>query len=730
METKKYILGTIALGLIATTSINHKVLAQDTVHSLDEVFIRDTRVNNKAPLTTTTLNKEALSEQKTETSIPYIIELQPSVVASSENCQAGNTSLRIRGVDASRINVNINGITLNDPESHAVFWVNIPNLGGMAQSLQIQRGIGASTGGAAAFGAAINLQTLNAHNAPYGVADISYGSWNTRQYSIGAGTGITKSGLSFDINYTGLTSDGYIRNGFTDQQSVLLNAGYYGERTIVKALAIIGKQRTGITWNGATAEELDNDPRFNSSGLYWDEQGNEYRHDDETDNYKQQHYQLHISHMLSDAWSLNAAFDYTHGYGYDNYYQYQQPASYFFLNISGVDDSVSDFKSVGDMGNNAYTAVIGAHYEGEKISLSLGESMLFFDGLYTGHVFWAKDTNTMVGGTARNFEEDPFEYYNATSNKRESTTYLKLNYDINADLNLYGDLQYRYIYYRMEGIDEYLSNLDFKENYHFFNPKAGINWRINSLNRTYFVAGISHREPTRADIQNNTAIKPEAMLDLEIGYQHQATRFSFAGNIYAMLYRDQLTPSGEVSIEGYALMENVEKSYRIGIELEGGYKISDWVKIDANLTLSQNKAIDYTYTDFNDGDLTCTTYTKNTDLSMSPDIVGAAMVTFEPVKKLKLQLTGKYVGSMYGDNTQREVYKQDAYFHLNCRAAYTWNLGGTKELEAQFIVRNILNQKNRLIAWTGDGYYDAYYHWASYFQQPGINYTARLIMRF
>ena len=254
--------------LVFSFSFQLTANAQDTVRKLDEVLIQDVRVSNKAPLTTSTLDRQQLDDARTSVSLPFMLETQPSVVASGENGGVGATALRIRGVDGSRINVNINGITLNDAESQEVFWYNIPNLGGMAQSMQIQRGVGASNGGSPAFGAAINMQTLNAHNRAYGQADLGFGSWNTRQYSLSAGTGILKSGLSFDFAYSGLTSDGYIRSWGTDQQSFFGSASWYGERTLVKLLAIIGSQTTGITWDGAYDYQLDDDPTYNPSGEY------------------------------------------------------------------------------------------------------------------------------------------------------------------------------------------------------------------------------------------------------------------------------------------------------------------------------------------------------------------------------------------------------------------------------------------------------------------------------
>ena len=704
--------------------------AQDTVRKLDEVMIQDVRVSNKAPLTTSTVSREELDDARAAVSIPYQLETQTSVVASSENGSVGATSIRIRGVDASRINVNINGITLNDPESQSVFWANIPNLGGMAQSLQIQRGVGASTGGSPAFGAAINMQTLNARSDAYGEADFGLGSWNTRQYSLSAGTGIMKSGLSFDFAYSGLTSDGFLRGGQTDQQSFFGSASWYGKRTLVKLLTIIGRQNTGITWDGADSATLDDDPRYNSAGEM-DIDGSTFYYRNATDNYWQRHYQLYVSHLLTDRVSINAALDYTTGYGYDEYYKKNKKFSSFNLPFSGK----SDFITRKIMDNDAYTANLSVRYAGDKSTFSFGSSTLIFNGDHYGNVLWCRDTSA-------HFDTPFADWYAYSGHKFDNTAYIKGTYDFSERLNAYADLQLRIVEYTLDGVtDDADSLFDFTNNYIFFNPKTGVNYRISDRSRTYFVAGISNREPTRSDIKdahaNGDTIKAETMLDLELGYQHADSRWAFSTNAYAMLYKDQLTPNGDLSSSGYALMENVARSYRIGIELEGGYKFADWFRMDANLTLSDNKAIDFTYSDFADGDSVMQTITGNTPLALSPSIIGAAVATFVPCKDAKLQLIGKYVGKQYADNTGRECYAIDPYFLLNLRASYTWHLKGTNEIEAQLNVNNVLDHQYRLSAWVGDWADDYssptalyYYHSRGWLQQPGINFMGRVIYRF
>ena len=412
--------------------------AQDTVRTLDEVMIQDVRVSNKTPLTTSTLDQQALDDARSNVSMPYMLETQTSVVASGENGAVGAAYLRIRGVDASRINVNINGITLNDPESQQVYWYNIPNLGGMAQSLQIQRGVGASTGGSPAFGAAINLQTLNARNSAYGEADLGFGSWNTRQYSVTAGTGILKSGLSFDFAYSGLTSDGYVRSWGTDQQSFFGSASWYGKRTLIKLITIIGSQTTGITWDGAYDYQLDADPTYNPSGEY-NMNGNTMYYPNETDNYWQRHYQLYISHLLTDRWSLNAALDYTHGDGYYEQYKANKKFSKYGLSNAGK----SDFITRKQMDNDALTGTLSARYSGEKLSLSFGDNLLYFDGYHFGNVLWVRDTAAHI--------DTPYEWYRYHGTKVDNSLYAKASYEFTADLNAYADLQLRMINYKLRG---------------------------------------------------------------------------------------------------------------------------------------------------------------------------------------------------------------------------------------------------------------------------------------
>ena len=721
--------------MIAATNITYgQTDKRDTVkvQQLQRVVISSLRADNKTPLTTSTMNRQQLDEERVAVSLPYMMELQPSVVTTSENGMAGQAQMRIRGVDATRINVNINGVTLNDPESHSVYWYNIPNLGGMAQSVQLQRGVGASNGGTAAFGGAMNLQTLNTNSKPYGGADLGLGSFNTRQYGVMAGTGLTKHGLSFDMAYSGLNSDGFRRGGQSEQQSLFLNGGWYGDRSLLKAIVIIGSQHTGITWTGATAEELDADPTYNSRGAYYDSYGNVFYYDNETDNYDQQHYQLYYTYLLNDYWSLSAVADYTHGFGYtESYKDDKKPSSYGLAGLmSGV--TRGDFIVNKDMKNDAYTGNLGLQYRKNALTLNTGVNYTHFSGVHYGEVVWADQYADIS-------RDNPFtDWYSMDGTKNDGVIYAKMNYEFSTNFNLYTDLQLRYMDYSMHGTDDDYGQIDYDTNYLFFNPKVGLNYRLDENQRMYVVAGMAHREPARADIKEayyyGKTMSPEQLIDIELGYQLKRSRLFTNINLYAMLYKNQLVPNGLQTDSGYDLMENVDKSHRLGVELTAGYKITSRLSAEGNVTLSANKINNYQadviYDDWSDFQ---TVDFGNTDLAFSPSVTGAALLTYKPVERAKIQLIGKYVGEQYADNTGREESLLDDYFLLNMRLSYTFDLGNSNTLECQVALNNLLDVNYRTNAWCGVSYNPldgSLSTTRSYFQQPGRNYMVRVIYRF
>ncbi len=734
-KRKRMPLGLASLFLVFGLQL--PILAQDTVKTLPEVNVTG-RADAKTPMTTTTLNQQELDEAKIALSLPYMLELQPSVVVSGENGFTGGTRISIRGVNASRINVNINGITLNDPESQEVFWYNIPNLGGMAQSLQVQRGAGVSVGGSPSFGAAMNLQTLTAGGVPYGNVELGFGSWNTLTQGISFGTGLMKHGFAFEGTYNGITTDGFIRGSGADQQSLFLTASHYGVRSMLRAVFILGHQTTGITWNGATADQLDLDRRYNPAGEYFDAEGNRHYYKDETDNYNQRHYQLYYTYIASKRITLDAAFDFTHGDGYYENYRYNKNVGQYGLNLLNG-NTKSDFIHRKEMYNSAYTGTVSARYTpSDKTILHFGETFVYYDGNHFGNLLWSQDSLNFEGQYMEVDKASPYEWYRNKGIKQDNTFFARINTDLSDALNLYAEAQMRIVDYAIFGIEAERENLDFHEKYLFFNPKVGTNYQFNDRHRLYFMAAVVSREPTRSDIKETylegDTIKAETMLDIELGYNVTNERLSFNTNLYAMLYRDQLTPSGNWSPSGYALMENVDRSYRLGLELAAGYRFSKMFSLDGNLTVSTNRIIDYTcMVTLDDWSGKQLMSFGNTHLALSPSVIGAAIATLRPFKNAKLQLIGKYVGKQYADNSSREEMKVDPYLLLNARASYIMHFSKGSELEFQLAVNNILDHDYRLSAYssstvnaaTGDFTYDR-----TYFQQPGINLMGRVIYRF
>ena len=711
----------------------------------DEVIISDSRVGTTSPITYTTLNREAIQDNNISGALPYIIEMEPSMVSTAENgTQVGNTSFRLRGTDATRINVNINGIPLNNAESQGVYWVNIVNLAAMSESVQIQRGTGASNGGTSAFGGAISLQTLNPATEPYATADISRGSFNTNQTSIIMGTGLLKHGLAFDASYSKLSSDGFLRNGFCDHESFYFSAGKYGERSLLKFVTIIGKQHTGITWNGATREEIATDPTFNNAGAYLDEMGNTKYYDNETDNYWQQHFQIYYSYQLNNNWLLNTALNYTHGYGYyENYKADKKFGDYGFDNqmlITNGDTSIlkrSDFVIRKLMNNSSYTENASLQYKTDYLTLSIGEMINYYNGDHYGNVIWCKQPSLSI--------DKDYEWYRNIGTKTDISAFAKAEYMFNTKLSGYADMQYRFIIYNMDGIDDDIMPLNYSRTYNFFNPKVGLSYNPNKVNRFSLLVSIANREPTRADIKD--AIKgtsaddpePETMLDIELGYSYNPGGCKLSANAYFMGYNNQLVSSGKLNSVGYVLMENVDQSYRMGIEITAGTMILSWLKIDANIALSQNKIIDYIHyeehydnpNNWNPSPQVAKNY-GNTQLAFSPNIVGAAIATIEPVQNLKLQLIGKYVGEQYYDNTQREETRLDPYFVMNAKASYIWKLKSGKNIEFQLLVNNILNKQYINNAWGYEAHFDdgsPKYIEQGFFVQPGINVMGRMVLK-
>lgn len=692
--------------LTSTISLYSGELPSDSLKQvrLEEIVVSSTRVGNNTPMAYSNMSATQIKKDNAGKNIPFILQTMPSVVAFSEDGSGvGNTSLRIRGTDATRINVTLNGMPLNNPESQEVFWVNIPDLSNSLQSIQLQRGIGTSTNGTAAFGASLSLKTIGYQQEAYGQASSAIGSYNTFSSSIAAGTGVLKNRLSLDLRYSRVTGDGYIRNGKVNHKSGYASLSHYTDNQMIKLIYINGIQHTGITWEGISEEQLKKDRRYNPAGKYYDDAGNIHYYDNETDNYYSNILQLIYSKEFSPKFSLNFNMSYNNGYGY--YENYKSDRSFYDefrlpnqITNDGVEHSKSDVIRRKLLSNNYYVQSVSLSYFYQNLSLIGGLNHSYFDGNHYGKLRWIKYNQNI---------KNNYEWYRNNSDKQDIAGFLKAEYKLlEGKLMLLGDIQYKYIDYRMKGIDDDFADINSNHYYSFFNPKVGASFNINDNNNVYASFAMANREPLRSDLKESIkgggkSIKSEKMYDYELGYRFSNNQASFNINLYYMNYKDQMVQTGRLNDVGYKLMENVPESYRAGIELIGAYRFTKWIRLDANATFSKNKIKNYTaYFDlFPLGEeevkegAQVSEFKKNTNISYSPNIVGSGILTISPIKDFNIAIIGKFVGKQYFDNTSNKDIQLPSYFVNNLSLGYTFNIKNTAKADVQFFVNNVLNRR-------------------------------------
>ncbi len=723
------------------------VLQTDSLEhfQLEEVIVSGTRAGNNTPVSYSNISSADIKKQNAARNIPAILQTTPSLVSFTEDgLGVGNTYFRIRGTDATRINVTLNGMPLNNPETQEVFWVNLPNLSSSLQNIQIQRGVGTSTNGAAAFGASISLQTAGAQSNAYGEASTTVGSYGTFLSNIAAGTGILDNGLSFDLNYSRVFGEGYIRNGSVNHTNLHASVSHYSDRQLIRLSYIKGIQHTGITWEGVSSEQMQ-DPefgrRYNPAGEYYDDAGNRLYYDNETDNYYSDILQLIYSRELSKELSINSGLSYNHGFGYYENYRYNRRFSDFGLNpqtVDGITYERSDFIRRKLMRNDFYVANIGLNYLKNNLKLTLGGMYSFYYGDHFGELPWIKHSQNIEPG---------YEWYQNLGEKSEINVFVKADYRINNIISLFGDLQYRRVNYEFSGIDDDLMDLTGDFTYNFLNPKAGISLQFDSNNQMYASVAVGQREPLRADLKDGIkdggydVIQPERMIDYELGYRYKNNNgVSMSANLYFMDYHNQMVQTGKLTDIGYKLMENVKDSYRAGIELEASVPLwNNKIIIDANATFSQNKIKNYVawFDHYDDQDNwnwegQISREFDKTNISYSPDIIGAIGITYQPVNSLYFNASNKYVSKQYMDNTSDDDKSIDAYFVSNLSAGYTFKKTPIGTFNLQLFANNIFNIEYIANGWAAtDTFADgSSVNWIGYYPQATRNYMARLILTF
>lgn len=709
---KIFILRNGGLFAITTFFVSNSFFGQqnDSIskqNQLQEVAVKAIRANLKTPIAFTNFSKYEIEARNLGQDIPVLLQYLPSVVTTSD---AGNgfgyTGLRVRGTDATRINVTINGIPYNDAESQGTFWVNMPDFASSLENIQLQRGVGTSTNGGAAFGASLNMLTGQTSNQAFAEISNSYGSFNSRKHTLQFGTGVLNTKWSFLGRFSKLYSDGFIDRASSNLKSYYLQADYLGKTTTIKALVFGGKEKTYQAWYGVDKETLAKNRTFNAAGQFTDTFGQTQFYENQTDNYTQDHCQLHWNEKISESFQTNFAVHYTKGKGF-----YEEFNDNAVLNDFNLPDFVLGATTISNanlitqkwLDNDFYGFTFSGIYSKNNIDFVLGGGLNKYNGKHFGEVIWSEIA--LVNNNLHRF-------YNNNGNKIDGNIFAKLNYEIGKKWNLFADLQIRNVIYKASGV----FNGKINEKFTFFNPKTGITYKINNQSNTYFSVAIANREPNRTDFENGTP-KPEKLFDYEVGYRLVTKKFSGEINVFYMNYKNQLVLTGALDLVGNPIRENSGKSYRSGIEVSGKYKLNEKWYVFANFSINENKNKNYLNDSFQN--------LGNTYLPFSPKFNAATGLDFLPIKNLKISWINKYVSSQYLSNLNTYDSKLYSYFVNDLVFNYDLKLKNlAKKLQFSVLANNIFNQ---LYESNGADYGGGY---VVFFPQAGANFLASCSVRF
>ena len=719
------------------TEVNFDLKKSDV--SLGEFIVSGTRVEENSPFAHTNITKDEFEKNNLGQDIPILLQNSVSMVSTSDaGAGVGYTGFRLRGSDATRINVTINGIPVNDAESQGVYWVNMPDFASSTESIQIQRGVGSSTNGASSFGGSVNLETTELREKAYGEVSSSYGSYNTHKETVKFGTGLINNRWAFDGRASNVQSDGYIDRASSDLKSYYLSGGYYGKKLSVKAIAFAGKEKTYQSWYGTPEIVLDGSKQdleayainnwldssqthniVNSGRTY-----NYYEYDNETDNYQQDNYQLHIANQFNEKLDATVAFHYTYGRGY--YEQFRKDdgfSDYGLNNLIIATDTITSIDLIRRrwLDNDFYGTTYNLNYKSDKFNATLGGAYNIYDGDHYGEIVWAEFANST------NIRD---RYYDNNGLKTDFNSYLKVDYTFAKKTTFFADLQVRTIDYTAKGIDSDLQTIVVDTSFVFFNPKAGVSHKFSKKVRAFASAAIGNKEPSRNDFidsDEDKQPKHESMLDYELGAELKFKKVLVQGNVYFMDYTNQLILTGAVNDVGSGIRVNVAKSYRAGFELMTTFLISKKLKLNMNGTYSQNKIKDFT--EFKPDDVTSEPIEvdhSNTDISFSPNMIAAASLVYNPFKSLNLMFQTKYVGDQFLDNTSSSDRKIGAYQTVDARISYSIFPKNMKEISFSVLANNILNTM-----YSSNGYTYQYLGTNNfYYPQAGTNFLAGITMKF
>jgi len=704
---------------LAEKDIHLNIILKQSDIIAEEVIVTALRANDKTPVAYSNIEKEEIDKHNNGQDIPYLLDLTPSMIITSDaGAGVGYTSMRIRGTDMTRINVTLDGIPLNDPESHGVWWVDLPDFASSVNNIQIQRGAGTSVNGAAAFGANINFVSNTVNKKTYVDLNQTFGSFNTYKSTVKAGTGLLSNHFAFDFRLSKIHSDGYIDRAKSDLQSYYLSGTYVDKKNFFKVKLFSGTENTYQAWYGVPKDSLQTNRTYNP-----------YTYDNEVDDYTQKHVQFFYTHEFNNRLSLNLALHRTDGAGYyEQYKENQDFADYNTGNLIIGNDTLTSTDLIRRkwLDNTFVGTVYSLKYRNKNINIVFGGSANQYDGDHFGRIIWAQYASN---------SDIRYEWYRNKGIKKELSNYLKINYNLKSHFNLWADLQLRNINYDISGTHDDLRDISQTHPYNFFNPKAGISYRISDNQNSYVSFALANREPSRSnftDAAPDETILPERLYDYEAGYKIQSGNAAFNINLYFMDYNNQLILTGEINNVGAYIMSNVPNSYRAGIELSGGIKITDFLKWQGNATFSKNKIKNLTvYVDNWDTWGQETETYPETDISFSPSIIAGSEFTFNILKGFDAGFTSKYVGRQYIDNTENKDRSLDPYFANNLRLSYTVKTKYIKEVGFNLFINNIFNEQYESNAWVyrykyGGKDYDMF----GYFPQAGINFLAGISLKF
>ncbi len=733
----------IQLNLLSDTVL---IIQLDAVLILsDEVIISAMKVTEKSPFAFSELNKPTIESANFGQDVPYLLNQFPSVVTTSD---AGNgvgyTGIRIRGTDASRINVTINGIPLNDAESQNVYWVDLPDMASSVENIQVQRGAGTSMNGAGAFGGSINIQTNKINTNPYAESAFSMGSFHTFKNNLSVGSGLLKDHWFMEGRLSKITSDGYIDRATSDLKSFYVSTGYVGKNTIVRCNIFSGKEITYQSWNGVPEARLNNDEagmllyidrnylseadaaNLLTSGRTY----NSFTYENQVDDYQQDHFQLLISHQFNPNLLFNAALHYTKGKGfYEEYKAGQELSDYGLANIILTNDTISTTDLVRQkwLDNDFYGLTYSLNYAiSKKQQLIVAGGWNQYDGDHFNTLKWLQWVSNS------NINQ---HYYDDNALKTDFNIFAKYTFDITSKINIYLDQQYRSISYQFTGYDSDGLLKPQQEHFNFFNPKAGIYIKLSPTHAVFASFSVAQKEPSRVDFTDNTYAerpKSEQLYDYELGYRFQSNKILFQANAYLMDYKNQLVLKGDVNEVGNYTRINVEQSSRTGIEISGDYKITTKINLGANVTFSSNKINDFTdrLDNYDDGSKSIYQYHK-TDLAFSPSLTGMGRVEYNPVKNFIVKISAKFIGKQYLDNTQNEMRQINDYSVFDVIGQYKVKCSLFNELTFGLLLNNIFNRQ-----YVSNGYSYGYIFGGSeihenfYYPQSGFNKMTQITIKF